>query len=216
MRLFLAAAAAALILVGCQSSARTASTVTAGSSAPREESSDVRLRGIAATAPNQANVDTETAMEDAELRIQRAGRITLDVKEEMTFSGELRKNAASFDAIVMAFSDRAVTYRMPSAKLEALLKWIGEQDPKLVELDSFDFSALDRTGEFFSVEARLEAAKAARARTMELLKIAQDLPEIERIEAKLEAQQTRIDGYQSTLFDIKLRAGRVEVRIQME
>jgi hypothetical protein len=134
----------------------------------------------------------------------------------MTFSGELRKNAASFDAIVMAFSDRAVAYRMPSAKLEALLKWLGEQDPKLVELDSFDFSALDRTGEFFSVEARLEAVKAARARTMELLKIAQDLPEIERIEAKLEAQQTRIDGYETALFDIKLRAGRVEVRIQME
>jgi hypothetical protein len=216
MRLFLAAAVAALILAGCHSSVRTSPAVDSDYSAPRGESSDVRLRGTTATVPSQANVDLEAVMEDAELRIQRAGRITLDVKDQMTFSGELRKNAASFDAIVMAFSDRAVTYRMPSAKLEALLKWLGEQDPKLVELDSFDFSALDRTGEFFSVDARLEAVKAARARTMELLKIAKDLAEIERIEAKLEAQQTRIDGYETALFDIKLRAGRVEVRIQME
>lgn len=216
MRLFLAAAAAALIFSGCQTSAHSVRAVDSGYTEARGETGETQGRGIAATTPNQANIDLEAPLEDAELRIQRAGRITLDVKDQMSFSGELRKNAGAFDAIVMAFSDRAVTYRMPSAKLEALLKWIGEQDPKLVELDSFDFSALDRTGEFYSVEARLEAAKAARARTMELLKIAQDLPEIERIEARLEAQQTRIDGYESTMIDIKLRAGRVEVRIQME
>jgi hypothetical protein len=51
---------------------------------------------------------------------------------------------------------------------------------------------------------------------MELLKIAQNLADIERIEAKLEVQQTRIDGYESTMIDIKLRAGRVDVRIQMD
>lgn len=169
----------------------------------------------AAPQPVAPGAIAEAPLESADLRIQRAGIITLDVKDGMSFSGELRKHAGTFEAVVMNFSDREVAYRMPSSRLDALLEWLAAQDPRLVELESFDFSALDRTGEFYSVEGRLAAAKAARDRSMELFKMAQTIAEIERIEARLEVQQQRIDTLESTLFDIKLRAGRVEVRLRL-
>jgi len=158
----------------------------------------------------------EAPLESAELRIQRAGIITLDVKNEMKFSLELIKHASKFDALVMAFSNTEVSYRMPSAKINALLEWLAGQDPKLVEISAFDFSALDRTGEFYSLEGRVEVARTAYNRTLELLKSAPNSSELNQLEAKLEQLQIKLDGYETTLRDIKLRAGRVEVRVRIE
>lgn len=158
----------------------------------------------------------ESPLEPTELRIQRAGVITLDVKNDMKFALELIKHAGKFDALVMAFSNTEVSYRMPSAKLNALLEWLAGQDPKLVEISAFDFSALDRTGEFFSLEGRVEVARTAYNRTLELLKTAPNSHELNQLEAKLEQLQTRLDGYETTLRDIKLNAGRVEVKLRIE
>ncbi len=158
----------------------------------------------------------EAPLEDAQVRILRAGTITLDVKDGMKFSLELLKNAGKFDALVMAFANTEVNYRMPSAKLNALLEWLSSQDPKLVEVDGFDFSALDRTAEYFSLESRIEVARTAYDRARELLKTASNASELNQLEAKLEQLQTKLDGYETTLRDIKLRAGRVEVRILLK
>lgn len=158
----------------------------------------------------------ESPLEPAELRIQRAGIITLDVKNDMKFALELIKHAGKFDALVMAFSNTEVSYRMPSAKLNALLEWLAGQDPKLVEISAFDFSALDRTGEFYSLEGRVEVARTAYNRTLELLKTAPNSHELNQLEAKLEQLQTKLDGFETTLRDIKLNAGRVEVKLRIE
>lgn len=158
----------------------------------------------------------EAPLEDAQVRIQRAGVITLDVKDGMKFSLELLKNAGKFDALVMAFGNTEVNYRMPSAKLNALLEWLSSQDPRLVEVDGFDFSALDRTAEYFSLESRIEVARAAYDRARELLKTAANAGELSQLEARLEQLQVKLDGFETTLRDIKLRAGRVEVRIVLK
>ncbi|MBX3473944.1 MAG: DUF4349 domain-containing protein [Planctomycetes bacterium] len=158
----------------------------------------------------------ESALEPAELRIQRAGVITLAVKHEMKFALELVKHAGKFDALVMAFSNTEVTWRMPSAKINALLEWLAGQDPKLVEIDAFDFSALDRTGEYYSLEGRVEVARTAYNRTLELLRSAGNSHELSQLEAKLELLQQKLDGFETVLRDIKLNAGRVEVKLRIK
>ncbi|MBE7491161.1 MAG: DUF4349 domain-containing protein [Planctomycetes bacterium] len=158
----------------------------------------------------------EAPLEPAELRIQRAGVITLAVKHELKFALELLKHAGKFDALVMAFSNTEVTWRMPSARINALLEWLAGQDPKLVEIDAFDFSALDRTAEFYSLEGRIEAARSAYNRTLELLKAAPNSHELGQLEARLEQLQKKLDGFETTLRDIKLNAGRVELKLRIK
>lgn len=207
MRAFVFAVVLAALISGCESQQ------VYDLEAPHDNTAG---RAEPETIPVQAGIAAEAPLETADLRIARAGVIRLDVKEQMKFSSTLRTSAAKFEAVVMSFSNSMVEYRMPSAKLDALLQWLGEQDPKQVELDSYDFSAFDRTTEFYSVEGRLEAAKAARSRAMELLKLANTIAEMERIEARIEQQQARIDQFEATIHDIKLRAGRVDVRIMMD
>lgn len=169
-------------------------------------------RGIA-QAPSQAvtSTATEAPLERAELRIQRSGWIRVDTKNEMQASNKLRRMAAQFDATVMSFNDHAVSFKMPSVKIETLLELLEKTEGW--EIDEFDFSAWDRTGEFFSVEARIESTGAVKARLLKLLESAATVDEVLKIHGKLEAIQKELDGYNGVLRDIQLRAGRVDVTI---
>lgn len=165
--------------------------------------------GGPAQVPNQGL--TEAPLERAELRIERSGWIRVDSKNEMKASNKLRRMAAQFDATVMAFSDHAVSFKMPSAKIETLLETL--ENTEGWEIDEFDFSAWDRTGEFYSVEARIESTGAVKARLLKLLESAATIDEVLKIHGKLEAIQKELDGYNGVLRDIQLRAGRVDVAI---
>ena len=172
--------------------------------------------GGPAQVPSQARTSTatEAPLERAELRIQRAGWIRVDSKNEMQASNKLRRMAAQFDATVMSFSDRAVSFKMPSTKIETLLEVL--ENTEGWEVDEFDFSAWDRTGEFYSVEARIESTGAVKARLLKLLESAATMDEVLKIHGKLEAIQKELDGYQGALRDIQLRAGRVDVTVMFD
>lgn len=157
---------------------------------------------------------TEAPLERAELRIERSGWIRVDSKNEMQASSKLRRMAAQFDATVMSFNDHAVTFKMPSAKIETLLEVL--ENTEGWEIDEFDFSAWDRTGEFYSVEARIESTGAVKARLLKLLESAATMDDVLKIHSKLEAIQKELDGYQGALRDIQLRAGRVDVTVMFD
>ncbi|MCB9895054.1 MAG: DUF4349 domain-containing protein [Planctomycetes bacterium] len=169
--------------------------------------------GGPAQVPQQANAGlaTEARLERADLRIERAGWIRVDSGEEMQASKKLRRMAAQFDATVMSFNDHAVSFKMPSARLELLLEAIEKTEGW--EIDEFDFSAWDRTGEYFSVEARIASTTAVKERMLKLLESAATLEEVLKISNKLEDIQQQLDGFQGAMRDIGLKAGRVEVAI---
>jgi hypothetical protein len=148
------------------------------------------------------------------MRIQRQGWIRVDAGEEMLAAAALRRRAADFEAIVMAFSTESVTFKMPSAQLEKLLKEI--ENTKGWEIDEFDFSAWDRTGEFWSLEARIESTTAVRERMLELIKRADDIDTLLKLETRVEGVQKKLDELEGTKREIALKAGRVDVKISFE
>jgi hypothetical protein len=156
----------------------------------------------------------EATPEPADMRIQRQGWIRVDAGEEMLAAAALRRRAADFEAIVMAFSTESVTFKMPSAQLEKLLKEI--ENTKGWEIDEFDFSAWDRTGEFWSLEARIESTTAVRERMLELIKRADDIDTLLKLETRVEGVQKKLDELEGTKREIALKAGRVDVKISFE
>ena len=153
----------------------------------------------------------EAPLERADLRIERAGWINVDTRNEADAAQKLRRMAAQFDATVMAFSTHSITFKMPSLRLEALLEVIGQVEGW--SIDEFDFSALDRTGEYYSIEDRLESTQAVKARLLQLLEAAATLDEVLKIHTKLEDVQKQLDNLKGTLRNIELTAGRVDVQI---
>ena len=156
----------------------------------------------------------EAPLEGAELRITRNGWINVDCGEEMKASNRLRKSAAKFDATVMSFNDHSVTFKMPSSRLDSLIDVI--EGTEGWEIDEFDFSAWDRTGEFYSVEARIESTEAVKARMLKLLESAQTVNEVLDFSHRLEEIQTKLDGFETSIRDIKLHAGRVDVTVNFD
>jgi hypothetical protein len=156
-------------------------------------------------------LSSEAPLERSDLRIERSGWIRVDSGEEMTASKKLRRMAAQFNATVMSFNDHAVSFKMPSARLEDLLETI--ENAQGWEIDEFDFSAWDRTGEYYSVEARIASATAVKERLMKLLESASTLDDVLKIHNKLEDIQKQLDGFSGAMRDISLKAGRVEVAI---
>ncbi|MBK8206569.1 MAG: DUF4349 domain-containing protein [Planctomycetes bacterium] len=153
----------------------------------------------------------EAAPDPAEFRIERNGWIKVDVKDELQASAKLRRRAVEFDAIVMSLSTNSVTFKMPATSLEKLLKEIENTDKW--EIEELDFSAWDRTGEYWSLEARIESTRAVRARIMDMIERAQDLNTLFMLEGKLEPVQTKLDQLEGTKRDIGLKAGRVDVKV---
>ncbi|MCC7508333.1 MAG: DUF4349 domain-containing protein [Planctomycetes bacterium] len=153
----------------------------------------------------------EAAPDPAEFRIERSGWIKVDVKDELQASAKLRRRALEFDAIVMSLSTNSVTFKMPATSLEKLLKEIENTDKW--EIEELDFSAWDRTGEYWSLEARIESTRAVRARIMDMIERAQDLNTLFMLEGKLEPVQTKLDQLEGTKRDISLKAGRVDVKV---
>jgi hypothetical protein len=175
---------------------------TKGDGAPVNTNEDIRA-GL-----------TEAPLERADLRIQRNGWIRVNGGVEMKDSARLRRMAGDFEATVMAFNDNSVTFKMPSARLESLLEVIEKTEGW--EIDEFDFSAWDRTGEYYSVEARIVSAKLVKDRLLKLLEAAATLDEVLKIHNKLEDIQKQLDTLEGTLRDVALHAGRVDVVVLFE
>ncbi|MCA8918009.1 MAG: DUF4349 domain-containing protein [Planctomycetes bacterium] len=183
----------------------------------RLDTESTATRDVAPQADRSAGLKgsfDEAPLEDAELRISRNGWIRVDVGEEMAASKRLRKAADKFEATVMAFNDRSVTFKMPSDRLESLLDVIDGTEGW--EIDEFDFSAWDRTGEFYSVEARVKSTQAVKDRMLKLLESANTVEEVLSISRKLEDLQVTLDGFETSIRDIKLHAGRVDVTVTFD
>jgi hypothetical protein len=186
-----------------------------------QQTIDEPARGLAAQDAAKSGAETrdnvplrEAAPDPVELRIERAGWIRVDVPDEMPAAAMLRRRATDFEAVVMAFSTNSVTFKMPATQIEKLLKEI--ENTEKWEIDEFDFSAWDRTGEYWSLEARIESTAAVRARMLELLKRADDIDMLLKLESRLEGVQQKLDQLEGTKRDIGLKAGRVEVRITFD
>ncbi|MBX3461083.1 MAG: DUF4349 domain-containing protein [Planctomycetes bacterium] len=156
----------------------------------------------------------EARPDPAEYRIQRQGVVVVRAKDEQEAATTLRRRAAEFDAIVMSMSTTSVTFKMPATKIEPLLQHL-ENTPKW-DIKRLDFSALDRTGEYWSLEARIESTRAVRGRIMDMIERAGDINTLFSLEAKLEPVQQRLDQIEGTKRDVALKAGRVDVRIDFE
>ncbi len=157
---------------------------------------------------------TEAPLESAELRIQRSGRIQICVKgKEIRASREIRKAALHFDAIVMAFKDNEVNLRMASSKLDLFIDFLDSQAG--FEVEEYDFSAFDRTMEHFSIEERMERAQASDDKLRELQKQAPSLSELERIEKRLEESRRLLEALRTAQLDMKLHAGRVDIKVEI-
>ncbi len=179
---------------------------------------DLRVMSDNAAGSTAERTDTvplgEAAPDPAEFRIERSGWIKVDVKDELQASAKLRRRASEFDAIVMSLSTNSVTFKMPAGSLEKLLKEIENTDKW--EIEELDFSAWDRTGEYWSLEARIESTRAVRARIMDMIERAQDLNTLFMLEGKLEPVQTKLDQLEGTKRDIGLKAGRVDVKVILD
>ncbi|GIK51075.1 MAG: hypothetical protein BroJett014_00480 [Planctomycetota bacterium] len=155
---------------------------------------------------------TEAPLEPAEMRIQRAGSITVSCSgKEIKASREIRRAAMKFDGMVMGFKDDEVSLKLASNKLDAFIDFLDNQDS--LEVKAYDFSAFDRTLEHYSLAERLERAQLVHDQLKELLKKAASLNELERIEQKLAESQKTLDALKTTKLDIDLRAGRVDLRV---
>lgn len=155
---------------------------------------------------------TEAPLEPAEMRIQRAGSITVSCSgKEIKASREIRRAAMKFDGMVMGFKDDEVSLKLASNKLDAFIDFLDNQDS--LEVKAYDFSAFDRTLEHYSLAERLERAQLVHDQLKELLKKAASLNELERIEQQLAESQKTLDALKTTKLDIDLRAGRVDLRV---
>jgi hypothetical protein len=209
---------AATLLGACQST-QPKREVDHTDAAEHEVETGFRASTKADAAPVNTNEDirvglTEAPLERADLRIQRNGWIRVNGGVEMKDSARLRRMAGDFEATVMAFTDNSVTFKMPSARLESLLEVIEKTEGW--EIDEFDFSAWDRTGEYYSVEARIVSAKLVKDRLLKLLEAAATLDEVLKIHNKLEDIQKQLDTLEGTLRDVALHAGRVDVVVLFE
>ncbi|KAA0214494.1 DUF4349 domain-containing protein [bacterium] len=155
---------------------------------------------------------TEAPLEPAEMRIQRAGSVTVSCSgKEIKASREIRRAAMKFDGLVMGFKDDEVCLKLASNKLDAFIDFLDSQDN--LEVKAYDFSAFDRTLEHYSLAERLERAQLVHDQLKELLRKAASLNELERIEQKLAESQKSLDALKTTKLDIDLRAGRVDLKI---
>ena len=218
----LACAVLTLLVAGCVA---TRADSNGPAHVPEQASMDVDNATVDKSASRRTdagiffNQDTrgrfaEAPLDSAGLRIERAGWIRVDASEEMEASKRLRRMAPTFEATVMAFNSTSVSFKMPSSKLEQLLDTIEKTEGW--EIDEFDFSAWDRTGEYYSVEARIESAKLVKERLQKLLESAATLEDVLKIHAKLEEIQSTLDGFSGQMRDITLKAGRVEVMIMFD
>lgn len=157
---------------------------------------------------------TEAQLEPAELRIQREGRVRVDAKDPQGGATKLRRLAPEFDAVLMNFKTRSVTFKMPSAKLESLLQKV--ENLEGCEIEELDFSAFDRSGEYYGLQPRYEAKTKVRARLLTLIESAPTAAELSNLQHQLEQVQSELDKMETQLRDIALKAGRVDVTITFE
>lgn len=147
-------------------------------------------------------------------RIQRTGWIKLDVRTAIKFSSELRKLAGTFGATVTSFKDNEVVWKMPGAKLEALIDYFDLR--KDVEILGYDFRSYDRTGDYYAIEARIKSAQTMMDRLNKLAEKAEKVEDLIKISEAIEHNMARVDGLNAMLKEIERRAGTLEVRIVLE
>src|SRR6202011_3324308 len=89
----------------------------------------------------------------------------------------------------------SVALKVPAAKLADLVNGM----PTSFVAPSINFSAIDHTGQFVDVNARLASAHAHLAALDALLKQATSLSDITSLEQQIEAVQTEVDTDQGQL-----------------
>lgn len=156
----------------------------------------------------------EAALEPAELRIQREGKVRVDAPDPQAAATRLRRMIPELDGVLMHFKTRSVSFKMPSSKLESLLQKI-ENMPGC-EIDELDFSAFDRSAEYYGLKPRHEASVAIRDRLLKLIPEAPNAHELSSLKAQLEQIQTELDRSETQLRDIALKAGRVDVTVTFD
>lgn len=146
--------------------------------------------------------------------ISRTGSVTVDVGDEKEASSKILRMAKKFDALVFSFSDRSVTLDLHASRLTALLEALDSTDDW--EVESWDIAAYEMTSGYFDVVARLKTTKEVKARIEKLLDKATTISEILKIEKEIEKVQQRIDQYEASKRDAELRAGRVQITVELD
>jgi hypothetical protein len=158
--------------------------------------------------------DAAKGAETEQDKIQRAGWIRLDVKKAIKFSSELRKLAATFGATVTSFKDNEVVWKMSGSKLDTLIDYFDAR--KDTEVLGYDFRSYDRTGDYYSVEARIKTAQQMIDRLNKLAEKAEKVEDLIKISEAIEHNMARVDALTSMLKEIDRRSGLLEVRIVLE
>jgi|GEM_PF-6013525 len=156
--------------------------------------------------------DVETLNEkEMGLKISRKGSITVRTYNERNYANELRRLHEKFGGLVMGFSSGSVSYKLPFNRLEELITYL--ENHENIDVDSFDFSAFDQTGTYYSADARLATKRAFKARLEELAKQATGVDELLKFEREIMRLQDEIDQFESQKRSIELTAGLVDVTL---
>lgn len=204
----------ALLTCSCASSLRQYDDGATESHSLEEPQQDMDSGDFKRGALRTGGMLSEARLEPADMRIQRNGVIHVNSGDELEASTRLRRQSPSFEAIVMSFDTSSVTFKMPSSRIESLIDVI--ENEQSWQIDELDFTAWDRTGEYFSVEARIETQTAIKARLSALLESAGTVEDVLKIGGKIDEVQIKIDSLKTSLRDIKLHAGRVDVTIRFD
>lgn len=99
-------------------------------------------------------------------------------------------------------TEHTIVIRVPAKNFETLLEGVTQTATKV---DSKNINALDVTEEFIDVEARIKTKKEIEVRYKELLKRANSIDDILRIERELGALRANIESFEGRLKYLKSR-----------
>jgi hypothetical protein len=128
--------------------------------------------------------------------VQHSAFLRMEVRETDVVTDSLKYFAERYGGYTVSISDRRSTIRVQREHLEL----VSERIASMGKLKHRSYKGEDVTAEYVDLHARLDNAKKARDRYLQLLELAEDVPatlavekELERVNGEIESMQGRMN-----------------------
>ncbi|MBR7131302.1 MAG: DUF4349 domain-containing protein [Lentisphaeria bacterium] len=176
--------------------------------APKSKSLHSSRRAAASGAVNSFSKDSAFFQESSRMMAYTSG-FTLTVKERNKAMDEIKKAAESMGGYLVSRNRGNMTVKVPVKKADSFLK----QSRGVGKLSDFRVSAEDLTDTITDIDVRLENLKKLRQRLAELLKKANKVEEILKVERELNRVTTEIERVEAQLQNNRSRVANVTFEI---
>lgn len=172
--------------------------------APQPPDLDAGSAGVLAVQDRQAAGERAAAAPDAGTAVDRMlvyrGQIRVEVSKPDDVMASFRAQVAAWGGHLQRQTNRTVVVRVPSKRFEEAFAWVRSSGRVLSEVRETD----DVTEEFIDLGIRLDTARKARERLLEVLKKAEKVEDVLKVEAELRRltdEIERMEGRRKLLAD---------------